>query len=173
MEFLAALKERIPDYAKDIRLNLDSVLERSPLPRDEVLGCVLAAAFATKSNALVTMLRGAMPDVEAEGALTAASLMGMTNVWYSFIDMADDESIKKQQAGLRMNAYATHGGVSQRKFEMWALSASLVGKCRFCISSHVDALKKTGVTDAELKEIGRIAATVNAVALILNAEQTA
>ncbi|MCL2296877.1 MAG: carboxymuconolactone decarboxylase family protein [Proteobacteria bacterium] len=173
MEFLAALKDRIPDYAKDIRLNLDSVLERSPLPREEALGCALAAAFAAKNNALVTMLRGAMSEAEAGGALTAASLMGMTNVWYSFIDMADDEGIKKQQAGLRMNAYATHGGVSQRQFEMWALSASLVGKCRFCVSSHVDALKKTGVTDAELKEVGRIAATINAVALILNAEQTA
>jgi alkyl hydroperoxide reductase subunit D len=143
------------------------------LPREEVLGCALAAAFAAKNNELVTMLRGAMPEAEAEGALTASSLMGMTNVWYSFIEMADDEEIKKQQAGLRMNAYATHGGVSQRKFEMWALSASLVGKCRFCVSSHVAALKKTGVTDAELKEIGRIAATVNSVALILNAEQAA
>ncbi|MDR2174080.1 MAG: carboxymuconolactone decarboxylase family protein [Burkholderiales bacterium] len=171
MDFLAALKDRIPDYAKDIRLNLDSVIERSPLPREEVLGCALAAAFAAKNSELVTMLRRAMPDAEAEGALTASSLMGMTNVWYSFIEMADDEEIKKQQAGLRMNAYATYGGVSQRKFEMWALSASLVGKCRFCVSSHVAALKKTGVTDAELKEIGRIAATVNSVALILNAEQ--
>ncbi|MDR2243950.1 MAG: carboxymuconolactone decarboxylase family protein, partial [Burkholderiales bacterium] len=73
MEFLAALKERIPDYAKDIRLNLDSVLERSPLEREEALGCALAAAFAAKSSALVTMLRGAMPEVEAEGALTAAA----------------------------------------------------------------------------------------------------
>ncbi|MCL2309408.1 MAG: carboxymuconolactone decarboxylase family protein [Proteobacteria bacterium] len=170
MEFLAALKERIPDYAKDIRLNLDSVLERSPLPRDEALGCALAAAFSAKSRELVTMLRGAMPEAEAHGALTAASLMGMNNVWYSYIDMADDEGIKKQQPGLRMNAYATHGGVTQRQFEMWALSASLVGKCRYCVSSHVIALKKTGASDAELKEVGRIAAAVNAVALVLNAE---
>ncbi|MCL2872959.1 MAG: carboxymuconolactone decarboxylase family protein [Betaproteobacteria bacterium] len=173
MEFLTLLKDRIPDYAKDIRLNIDSVLERSPLPSEEALGCALAAAFSAKSNELVTMFRQVMPMTEAQGALTAAALMGMTNVWYSYIDMADDEGIKKQQPGLRMNAYATHGGVSQRQFEMWALSASLVGKCRFCISSHVAALKKTGMTDAELKEVGRIAATVNAVALILNAEQTA
>jgi alkyl hydroperoxide reductase subunit D len=171
MEFIVALKNRIPDYAKDIRLNLDSVLERSPLERAEVLGCALAAAFAAKNNELVTMLRRAMPDAEAEGALTAASLMGMTNIWYSYIDMADDEEVKKQQPGLRMNAYATHGGVSQRKFEMWALSASLIGKCRHCISAHVATLKNAGVTAAEFKEVGRIAATINAVALILNAEE--
>ncbi|MDR0588423.1 MAG: carboxymuconolactone decarboxylase family protein, partial [Burkholderiales bacterium] len=29
MEFLTVLKDRVPDYAKDIRLNLDSVLGRS------------------------------------------------------------------------------------------------------------------------------------------------
>jgi alkyl hydroperoxide reductase subunit D len=172
MEFLAALKERIPDYAKDVRLNLDSVLERSPLERGEALGCALAAAFAAKSRELVTILRGAMPEAEAEGALTAASLMGMTNVWYSYLDMAGDDDIKKQQMGLRMNAYAAHGGVSQRKFEMWALSGSLIGRCRHCVSAHVAALKKTGVTDAELKEVGRIAATVYAVTLVLSAEHS-
>lgn len=170
MEFLAALKDRIPDYAKDIRLNIDSVIERSPLEREEALGCALAAAFAAKNHELVAMFRHAMPEDEAKGALTAASLMGMTNVWYSYIDMADDADVKSQQPGLRMNAYATHGGVSQRKFEMWALSSSLIGKCRYCVSSHVDALKKIEVTPAELKEVGRIAATVNAVAQILSAE---
>ncbi|MDR0771382.1 MAG: carboxymuconolactone decarboxylase family protein [Burkholderiales bacterium] len=173
MEFIAALKNRIPDYAKDIRLNLDSVLERSPLERVEALGCALAAAVTTKNHELVTMLRRAMPEAESEGAMTAASLMGMTNIWYSYINMADDEEIKQQQPGLRMNAYATYGGVSQRQFEMWALSASLVGKCRYCVSSHVAVLKKAEVTVAELKEVGRIAATINAVALILSAEPAA
>ena len=49
MEFLDAIKDRIPDYAKDIRLNLDAVVTRSSLPPEDALGVALAAAFASKS----------------------------------------------------------------------------------------------------------------------------
>ena len=48
MEFLAAIKERIPDYAKDIRLNLDGVIARSSLDAEDALGVALAAAFAAR-----------------------------------------------------------------------------------------------------------------------------
>jgi alkyl hydroperoxide reductase subunit D len=170
MDFIDALKARIPDYAKDIRLNLDGVLTRSPLPADEAMGCALVAAFAAKNHELVSIFRAQMTPEDANGALTAASLMGMTNVWYSYIDQCEDDEVRQQKPDLRMNAYAQHGGVTARKFELWALAASLVGKCRFCIANHVASLKKAGVTAAELKEAGRIAATINSVALILNAE---
>lgn len=32
MEFLSTIKEQLPDWAKDIRLNLDAVIARSTLP---------------------------------------------------------------------------------------------------------------------------------------------
>ena len=60
--------------------------------------------------------------------------MGMNNVWYPFVEMADDEDLKTQRAELRMNAYATSGGVDKKKFEAYALAASIVGKCHFCVS---------------------------------------
>ena len=53
MEFLATIKEQIPDYAKDIRLNLDGVIARSSLAPEDALGVALAAAFAAKSKPLV------------------------------------------------------------------------------------------------------------------------
>jgi alkyl hydroperoxide reductase subunit D len=146
------------------------VLGRSSLPADEVLGCALAVAFAAKNHELVTVFRNAMTPEDANGALTAASLMGMTNIWYSYIDMGQDAELKQLPPELRMNAYANNGGVTPRKFEMWALAASIVGKCHFCVSAHVAKLKKSGMSAAELKEVGRIAATVNATALVLNAE---
>jgi hypothetical protein len=45
MDFLNALKERIPDYAKDIRLNLDATIGRSSLdlPNSTVGGDVQRA----------------------------------------------------------------------------------------------------------------------------------
>ena len=172
MEFINDLKARIPDYAKDIRLNLDAVLLRSALPQDEALGAALAAAFAAKSDIVSGAIRdsGALGEADLQGALAAASVMGMTNVWYSYLDFAEDAELKTLPAQLRMNVYANHAGVGARKFEMWALAASLVGKCRYCIGAHVAELKKAGLGSSELRDVGRIAAVINAVAQVLAAE---
>ena len=45
MEFLNTLKAGIPDYAKDIRLNLDSVIARSSLDAAEAAGISRATAY--------------------------------------------------------------------------------------------------------------------------------
>lgn len=167
MEFLNSIKERIPDYAKDIRLNLDGVIARSSLAAEDALGCALAAAFAAKSPLLVDAFKANMPAAEASAALTAAALMGMNNAWYPFVEMAGDEDLKSLRAELRMNAYATSGGVEKKKFEAYALAASIVGKCHYCVRSHYDLLKKEGLSTQQLRDIGRIAAVVNAAAQVL------
>jgi alkyl hydroperoxide reductase subunit D len=171
LEFLTAIKDRIPDYAKDIRLNLDGAIARSSLTPEDALGVALAAAFAAGSQPLVDAFRAAAPDAEANAALTAAALMAMNNAWYPFVEMAGDEELKTQRAELRMNAYATSGGVEKKKFEAYALAASIVGKCEFCVSSHYALLKREGMTMQQLRDIGRIAAVVNAAAQVLTVEQ--
>jgi alkyl hydroperoxide reductase subunit D len=171
MEFLDPIKALIPDYAKDIRLNLDGAIARSSLLAEDALGVALAAAFAARSKPLVDALRAATPVAEANAALTAAALMGMNNAWYPYVEMAGDDELKAQRAELRMNAYATSGGVAKKKFEAFALAASIVGKCHFCVSSHYALLKKEGLTTQQLRDIGRIAAVVNAAAQVIAAEQ--
>jgi alkyl hydroperoxide reductase subunit D len=172
MEFLSALKERIPDYAKDIRLNLDGVIARSSLDAADALGAALAAAYAARSKTIVDAIRGsgALSEMDTDAALTAAALMGMNNVWYPYVEMADDEDLKTQRAELRMNAYATHGGVDKKRFELFALAASIVGKCHFCVASHYKMLKENGLTAQQLRDVGRIAAVINAAAQALAAE---
>jgi lipoyl-dependent peroxiredoxin subunit D len=169
MEFLDTLKERMPDYAKDIRLNLDAVIARSSLAPEDALGVALAAAFAAKSAPLVEAFKAHTPPAEAQAALTAAALMGMNNVWYPFVDMAGDAELKTLRPELRMNAYATHGGVAKKKFEAYALAASIIGKCHFCVASHYETLRKEGLTTQQLRDIGRIAAVVVAAAQVLAA----
>jgi lipoyl-dependent peroxiredoxin subunit D len=169
MEFLASIKEQIPDYAKDIRLNLDGAIARSSLTPADSLGVALAAAFAAKSKPLIDVFKAAAPEAEGNAALTAAALMGMNNVWYPFVEMANDEDLKTQRPELRMNAYATLGGVEKKKFEAYALAASIVGKCHFCVESHHALLKKEGLTTQQLRDIGRIAAVVNAAAQVIAA----
>jgi lipoyl-dependent peroxiredoxin subunit D len=173
MEFLNAIKDRMPEHAKDIRLNLDGVIARSSLAPEDAIAVALASAFAAKSTFLVQAFKAAVPPAEGYAALTAATLMGMNNVWYPFVEMAADEDLKTARPELRMNAYASHGGVGKAKFEAYALAASIVGKCHFCVQSHYALLKKEGWTTQQLRDIGRIAAVVNAAAQVLAAEQPA
>ncbi|MDB5953006.1 MAG: carboxymuconolactone decarboxylase family protein [Massilia sp.] len=171
MEFLASIKELIPDYAKDIRLNLDGTIARSSLAGNDAVGVALAAAFAAKSRKIIDIISasGALSEEEKNAVLTASALMGMNNVWYPYVEMTEDADLKSQPAGLRMNAYATNGGVDKRRFEMYALAASIIGKCQFCIKSHFVLLKKVGMTSQQLRDVGRIAAVVNAAAQVIAA----
>jgi lipoyl-dependent peroxiredoxin subunit D len=93
----------------------------------------------------------------------------MNNVWYPYLEMAGDAELKTLRPELRMNAYATHGGVAKQKFETYALAASIVGKCHFCIASHYETLRKEGLATQQLRDIGRIAAVVVAAAQVLAA----
>ncbi|XVJ71266.1 MAG: carboxymuconolactone decarboxylase family protein [Rhizobacter sp.] len=170
MDFLNSIKEQIPDYAKDIRLNLDGVIARSSLSPEDAIGVALAAAFAAKSKPLVDAFKAQLPELNANAALTAAALMGMNNAWYPYVEMAGDEELKTLRPELRMNAYASSGGVEKKQFEAFALSASIIGKCHFCVSSHHALLKKEGLTAQQLRDIGRIAAVVNAAAQVLAAQ---
>ena len=168
-DWVANIKESIPDHSKDIKLNIDAVINRSGLDLIDAHACALAAAIAAGNGELafeIQMNGPLMGAEEREAAKTAASLMGQNNVWYPFVEMAGDEGMKGLPAGLRMNAYATHGGVSKKKFEMYSLAASIVGKCHFCVKAHYDTLKKEGMTTQELMSVGRIAAVVTAIGKI-------
>jgi alkyl hydroperoxide reductase subunit D len=169
MEFINQIKNLVPEFAKDIRLNLDGTIARSSLTGNDAVGVALAAAFAAKSKVIVDIIKesNVLSAEELNAVMTAASLMGMNNAYYPFVEMTEDAELKKQPAALRMNAYANHGGVDKRRFEMYALAASIVGKCNFCVKSHYDLLKTEGMTMSQLKDVGRIAAVVNATAQII------
>ena len=164
-----ALKEQsIPDYAKDARLNIDAVIKRSSLPVEEAEAVALAAAFATGNPKFWTWLHSQLTNRnEADAALTAASLMAMNNVWYPYVEMADDANLKGLPAQLRMNAISTHGGTTKGRFEAYSLAASIVGKCHFCVKAHYETLKTEGYSVEQLRDIGRIAAVINSVSKVL------
>ena len=167
MAFIESVKEALPDYAKDAKLNLEAVLLRSTLDDDEAMGCAVAALAATGNGKLLGVLLSDAP-VEANAAMTAASLMAQNNVWYPFVEMAEDPALAGLPAQLRMNAIASHGGTTKERFESYSLAASIVGKCHFCVKAHYDGLKKMGYTVEQLRDIGRIAAVMNSVAKVLN-----
>ena len=167
-QWVDQLKETIPDYAKDTRLNIDAVIKRSTLITEEAEAVALAAAFATGNSKLWTWMHSVIENKqEGEAAITAASLMAMNNVWYPYVEMAEDPNLKGLPAQLRMNAIATHGGTTKARFEAYALAASIVGKCHFCVKSHYETLKAEGYTVEQLRDIGRIASVMTAVSRVL------
>lgn len=169
MSWVDSLKEALPEYAKDTRLNLDAVINRSTLDSVLANGCALAAAMATGNGKLVAFVQSSMDDTkERDAALIASAIMAQNNVWYPYVEMTEDEQLKGLPAQLRMNAIATHGGTSKLNFETYSLAASIVGKCHFCVKAHYDTLRKEGMTVEQLRDVGRIAAVINSVAKVLN-----
>jgi alkyl hydroperoxide reductase subunit D len=168
MQWVDTLKEGLPDYAKDTKLNLDSVMKRSTLDPIEAQCVALAATFATGNSKLWTWISSQIAEsAETNAAITAASLMAMNNVWYPYVEMANDAQLKGLPAQLRMNAIATHGGTTKARFEAYSLAASIVGKCHFCVSAHYETLKQEGYSVEQLRDIGRIAAVMTAVSRVM------
>jgi lipoyl-dependent peroxiredoxin subunit D len=168
MSWVNTVKEFVPDYAKDIRLNLDAVINRSTLEQVEAEGCALAAAVASGNKALHQIIAGGIKDEkERVAAQSAGAIMSMTNAWYPYVEMSGDESLKGLPAQLRMNVIGSSGGTTKGRFEAYSLAASIVGRCHFCVRAHYDGLKKEGYTVEQLRDIGRIAATINAVSKVV------
>jgi len=166
MSWVDNIKDSIPDYAKDIRLNLDNVINRSTLDPIVVNGVALAAAVASNNNSIADIIKSAMFVKDSDAALSAASIMAMTNIWYPYVEMTGDVALKGLPAQLRMNAIMSHGGTTKANFEAYSLAASIVGKCHFCVKAHYDTLKKEGFTVEQLRDIGRIAATIAALSKV-------
>jgi alkyl hydroperoxide reductase subunit D len=167
MSFIETVKGALPEYAKDTKLNLEAVLVRSTLDADVAIGCAVAALAATGNGKVLSIMLADGP-VHAEAAMCAASIMAQNNVWYPFVEMAEDPQLKGLPAQLRMNAITSHGGTTKANFEAFSLAASIVGKCEFCVKAHYDGLKTMGYTVEQLRDIGRIAAVINSVAKVLN-----
>ena len=168
-QWVDQIKEALPEYAKDTKLNLDAVINRSTINPIVATGCALAAAMATGNGKLVAFVQSGMENAtERDAALTAGSLMAMNNVWYPYVEMVNDPALSGLPAQLRMNAIATHGGTSKDKFEAYSLAASIVGKCHFCVKAHYDTLRKENYTVEQLRDIGRIAVVITSVAKVLN-----
>ncbi len=171
---LQALQERIPEYAKDLKLNLSSLLRDTTLTEQQQWGTVLAAAIAARSQELLAAIepecREHLSDQAQRGARTAAALMGMNNVYYRFVHLVSNQEYGSLPAKLRMNAIA-NPEVDKADFELWSLAVSAVNGCGLCLDSHERVLRGSGVKREAVQQAVRIAAVIHAIAATLEAEQ--
>jgi alkyl hydroperoxide reductase subunit D len=169
------LKTQIPDYAKDLKLNLSSLVRETVLDDQKKWGTFLASAYAVGSPSVIPVfeaeLADKLPAEAAKAAKAAAAIMGMNNIYYRFVHLASAKDYKTLPAKLRMNIIA-NPGVDKADFELWSLAVSAINGCGLCIDSHEAELRKHGVSAEQIQTAVRIAATVHAVAAILDAENT-
>ncbi|HQV48091.1 MAG: Alkyl hydroperoxide reductase AhpD [Alphaproteobacteria bacterium ADurb.BinA280] len=167
------IKSLLPDYAKDLRLNLDSVLSESGAPglvQKQIAIIALASAIASRHAPLTRALRGHFADVlseaEANGARAAAAIMGMNNIYYRFVHLVEDEEYATLRASLRMNVMS-NPGCEKIDFELASLAVSAINGCGMCMASHEKTLRKHEVAATSIQSAARIAAVLHAVAVAL------
>jgi alkyl hydroperoxide reductase subunit D len=170
---LSEIKSAIPDYAKDLRLNLDSVLSETGAPglSSKQIGLVaLASAMAARYEPLVVAIASEAAKhastAELAGARTASAIMAMNNVYYRFTHLVGEPEYQTLRAGLRMNAMA-NPGCDKLDFELCSLAVSAINGCGMCMDSHEKTLRKHGLSAQAVQSAVRIAAVVNAVAVTL------
>lgn len=176
MNKIDSIRNLLPDYAKDLSLNLSTVLTPQGAPgltRTQMFGIAIASAVASRNAVFAANLEGALRDsvdpALVRGARAAAAIMGMNNIYYRFVHLAGDGEYARMPARLRMNVIRD-SGVEKADFELFSLAVSAINGCGLCISSHAKTLKAEGVTAEGIQSAVRIAAVIHAIAAVLDHE---
>ncbi len=171
-----ALRDRIPDYARDLRLNLSSVLTPQGAPGltdAQVWMTALASAIASRNAELARVVEAEatakLQPAEIEAARAAAAIMGMNNVYYRFLHLVEDEEYAKLPARLRMNVIG-NPGIAKADFELVSLAVSAVNGCGKCVTAHERVLRQHDVGREAVQSAVRIASVIHAVAGVLDYE---
>jgi alkyl hydroperoxide reductase subunit D len=166
--------ETIPNYAKDMKLNLGNVLRQPELNEQQTWGTALASAIAARNLDLIRVIeaeaKNRLPEVVTEAARTAAAIMGMNNVYYRFLHLTDNETYSTIPARLRMQGIRTHGA-DHLDFELWCTAVSAINNCGTCVGSHEKVLREKGVGEDKILAAVRIAAVIHAVAAVMDQQE--
>jgi alkyl hydroperoxide reductase subunit D len=165
------LRDAIPEVARDIKLNLQAVLGGGgSLTAAQRWGAAVAAAAASRNrrlrDAVVEDARREVPEAVIEDGLAAAALMAMNNVYYRFRHLVGKPSYAEKPARLRMNRLVKPA-TSKTDFELFSLAVSAINGCETCMRSHEAVVVEGGLTEDQVHDAVRLAATVNAAAVSL------
>ena len=167
---LDTIKDQLPDYARDLKLNLGSVLTPQGAPglsEKQIAAIALSTAIAARNTqftqAIETWAKPQLDDAHLNAARAAAAIMGMNNIYYRFLHLVEDAEYQALPARLRMNVIG-NPGIDKLDFELLALAVSAVNGCGLCITSHERKLRDGGVTREQIQSAVRIASVIHAVA---------
>jgi alkyl hydroperoxide reductase subunit D len=165
MSRVEVLREALPEFARDIKINLQTVMQTANLSPAQRHGVAIATAAAVRDtvlrDALIADAQGEVEPGVIEDALAAAALMSMTNVYYRFRHLVGKPAYAEMPARLRMNRLASPAA-GKLDFELYSLAVSAVNGCETCVQAHEQVLIKGGLSETQVHDAVRIAAVVNA-----------
>ena len=168
---MQAIRDRIPDSAKDLRLNLDALWKIESLGPTQLWVVALASALATRQDelarAVASEARTHLDEKAFEAARTAAALMAMNNVYYRSLHLLSNREYASLPARLRMQGLA-NPGLERVDFELACLAVSAINGCGQCLDSHEHELRKRGASALQVQDALRVAAVLAAVAATLD-----
>jgi len=166
-------RDSIPDYARDLKLNLGSVLTTTGAPglsERQIWAVAVASAIAARNavftRAVEAAAAGQLDAAHLNAARAAAAIMGMNNIYYRFLHLVEDAEYQTLPARLRMNVLA-NPGIDKLDFELLSLAVSAVNGCGLCITAHEQKLRAHGVSREMIQSAVRIASVIHAVAGVL------
>jgi alkyl hydroperoxide reductase subunit D len=171
MTAIDQLKERLPDYARDLRINLGVITSSTALSPQQAWTIALTCAITSRNKDVAAAIEADASEQLSPEALTAAkgaaAIMGMNNVYYRFVHfMGDASEYGHMPARLRMQVIG-NPGIDKLDFELACLAASAITGCEMCVRSHEKAVRERNGTKEMVQDAVRIAAVVNAVAVAL------
>lgn len=162
-----------PDYARDLKLNLQNVLKQDELSLQQTWGTAVASAIASRSPILTAaIVKEASKHLAPEAlhaAKGAAAIMGMNNIYYRFQYLSGNDSYSQIPARLRMQVIRSHGS-DALDFELWSTAVSAIHGCGVCVGSHEKILREKGVSAELIVAAIRIASVIHGAAVVLDAE---
>ena len=176
---LETIRDQLPDYARDLKLNLGSVLAPTGAPglsEKQIAAVALSTAIAARNPHLTLAIEAwAKPhldDAYVNGARAAAAIMGMNNIYYRFLHLVEDGEYSTMPARLRMNIIG-NPGIDKLDFELLSLAVSAVNGCGMCVTAHERKLREGGIGREAIQSAVRIASVMHAVAGVLDYPQAA
>lgn len=163
------LKDGLPGYAKDLKLNLGTLARSTELSEQQLWGTFVATAAATRNDQVISEIseeaKTHLSDDAYNAALAAASIMAMNNVAYRARGWLGDDYAQVRM-GLRMNVISKPG-IEKVDFELYSLAVSTINGCEHCTIAHEKTVREEGLTKEQVFEAVKIAATVSGVAQAL------
>ncbi len=172
------LKREIPDYAKDLKINLGNVLDveqAAGMSEQQVWLTALATAITCKNKTVIDAVASEasehLDQQSLDAARAAAAIMGMNNIYYRFLHLTSNEEYRQMPAKLRMSVIG-NPGIDKVDFELVSLAVSAINGCGMCVDSHEKMLKKANMHSEVIQHAVRIASVIHAVSGVLETRDT-
>ena len=170
---LNELLDTVPSYAKELKLNLSTLLQQQELNEQQIWGTVAASAVASRNpqviQALLTEAASHLSPQALEAAKSAAAVMGMNNIYYRFQHLAKNPKYATLPARLRMNVLRNHG-IESVDFELWCTAVSAINGCGLCVDSHEQILRGKGMSEESILAAVRLASVIHGLAAVFDTE---